>query len=47
MKNKMSDEAVENLIEFINTLRKIEKVQAKMSEQEKNDNSVKMGDIYY
>lgn len=47
MPKKPSKEAIKNFTEFIVLLRKEAENQKNMSEQEKKDNKIKMGDIYY
>jgi hypothetical protein len=44
---KPSKETVKNCTEFISLLREESGKQKNMSEQEKKDNAIKMGDIYY
>ena len=47
MKRKPTDEEIKNFTEFIDLLREETEKQKNMSEQEKKDNVIKMGDIYY
>ena len=42
-----SEQAIKNFTEFIDLLREETERQKNMSEQEKKDNAIKMGDIYY
>jgi len=42
-----TDEEAENFIKLIEVLRQAQKDQEKMTEQEKKDNAIKMGDIFY
>jgi len=46
-KRKPTKEDIKNFTEFIKALREAEKEQKNMSDQEKKDNAIKMGEIYY
>ncbi len=47
MKVKPTEEEVENFTKLFNTLREEAEKQKDMTKQEKRDNSIKMGEIYY
>ncbi|MCR4324930.1 MAG: hypothetical protein NUV69_04570 [Candidatus Curtissbacteria bacterium] len=46
-KQKLAEEEIKNFTEFIDLLQEETERQKHMSEKEKKDNAVKMGDIYY
>ena len=46
-KQKPTKEEIKNFTEFIELLREETEKQKHMSKQEKKDNAIKMGDIYY
>ena len=44
---KPTEQEIKNFTEFIDLLREETERQKHMSEKEKKDNAIKMGDIYY
>ncbi len=44
---KLTEDEIKNLCDFFEILRKVQIEQEKMTEEEKKNNAIKMGDIFY
>lgn len=44
---KLTEEEIKRLCDFFEILRKVQIEQDKMTEEEKKNNAIKMGDIFY